>query len=137
MCSSFPLSIHHYLSIQTLITLNLGCNCIGDGGAQHLAQALQNNRVRDVFFFPTTYSPLSFNTDTHHAQSFLQQYRCRRNTTSGASITKKHGERSVLLYHCVFTIIFRYRHSPRSIFEATISVQKEQNIWLKHYKTTW
>jgi hypothetical protein len=92
--------------------------------------------VRDLFFFSTTYSPLSFNTDTHHARSWMEPDRCRRSTTSWSSITKQHGERFVLLYHCVFPIIFQYRHSPRSIFEATISVQKEHNILLKHYKTT-
>jgi hypothetical protein len=136
MCFSFPLGIHHYLSIQTLTTLDLQRNNIGAEGAQHLAQALQNNTVRDVFFVSTTYSTLSFNTDTHHAQSLLQQYRCRRSTTSGWSIKKQHGERCVLRVHYVFTIIFQYRHSPRSILAATISVQEENNIWLKHYKKT-
>jgi lysophospholipase L1-like esterase len=69
MCSYLPLRIHPYLSIQTLTTLNLGCNDIEGEGAQHIAQALQNNTVRDVFFFSTTHSSLSFITDTHHARS--------------------------------------------------------------------
>jgi hypothetical protein len=54
--------------MQALMTLDLACNQIGAEGAQHLAQALQNNTVRDVFFFPTTCSLLSFNTGTDHAQ---------------------------------------------------------------------
>ncbi len=136
MCSSFSLHIHHYLSLQTLTTLNLRSNDIDAEGAQHLAQALQNNTVRDVFFFSTTYSPLSFITDTHHAQSCIQQNRWCRSTTSCSSITKEHGEKCVLLFHYVFTIILHYRHSPRSIFKVTKSVQKEHNILLKHYKTT-
>ena len=37
---------NYYVSTQALITLNLGGNNIGDEGAQHLAQALQNNTVR-------------------------------------------------------------------------------------------
>jgi hypothetical protein len=68
MCSSFAQRIHDYLSIQTLTTLNLRSNHINDEGGQHLAQALQNNTVRDVFFFSISYSPLSFNTDTHQAR---------------------------------------------------------------------
>jgi hypothetical protein len=52
------------------MTLDLRSNNIGAEGAQHLAQALQNNTVRDVFFFSTTHSPLSFEADTHHAQSW-------------------------------------------------------------------
>jgi hypothetical protein len=55
MCSSFPLRIHHYLSIQTLTTLDLEYNHIGGVGAEHLAQALKSNTVRDVFFFSNTY----------------------------------------------------------------------------------
>jgi hypothetical protein len=132
MCSSFPLRIHHYLSIQTLTTLNLFYNNIGAEGTQHLAQALQKNMVRDLFFFTTAYSPLSFDTDTHHARSSKQQYRCRRSRTSGSSITKQHGERCVLLFHYVFTIIFQYRLSLRSILMETASAVKEHSIWLKH-----
>jgi hypothetical protein len=52
MCSSFTLLIHHYLSIKTLTTLNLGRNNIGDQGTEHLTQALQNNTVKDMFLFP-------------------------------------------------------------------------------------
>jgi hypothetical protein len=68
MRSSFAQRIHHYLSIQTLTTLNLRSNHIHDEGAQHIAHALQNNTVRDMFFFSITYSPLSFNTDTQQAR---------------------------------------------------------------------
>jgi Ran GTPase-activating protein (RanGAP) involved in mRNA processing and transport len=75
MYSSFPLRIHHYISIQALTTLDLENNNIGAEGARRLAQALQNNTVIDVFFFSTKYSPLSFNTDTHHAQSWMQLHR--------------------------------------------------------------
>jgi len=42
--------IHFYLFIQTLTTLYLGYNAIGFEGAQFLANALQNNRVREDFY---------------------------------------------------------------------------------------
>ncbi len=134
--SSSPRCVHYYLSIQALTMLNLKSNQIGAEGAQHLAQALQNNRVRDVFFFPNTYLSLSLNAGTHDARSSMQPYRCRRSTTSGSSITKEHGERRFLLFQYLFPIILQYRHSPRSHFYGTKSVQKEHNIWLKHYKRT-
>jgi Ran GTPase-activating protein (RanGAP) involved in mRNA processing and transport len=43
--------------MQTLTTLDLQENQIGDEGAQHLAQALQNNTARQLFFRSTVYSP--------------------------------------------------------------------------------
>jgi hypothetical protein len=55
--------------------LNLARNQIGDVGAQHLAQALQNNTVKDVFFFSITYSSLSFNADTHDTRSSMEPNR--------------------------------------------------------------
>jgi hypothetical protein len=55
--------------------LHLQHNNIGDEGAQHLAQALQKNTVRQIVFLSTAYRPLSFNIDTHHAQPCGQQYR--------------------------------------------------------------
>jgi Ran GTPase-activating protein (RanGAP) involved in mRNA processing and transport len=67
--SSFPSPIYHYLSIQTVTTLDLAWNQIGAEGAQHLAQALQNNMVRNVFFFSITYLSLRFNADTHQTRS--------------------------------------------------------------------
>src|ERR1700722_9978269 len=67
--SSFPLYIHHYVSTQTLTMLDLAINGISAEGAQHLAQALQNNKVGKIFFFSTIYSPLCFNTDSNHARS--------------------------------------------------------------------
>ncbi len=57
--------------MQILTMLDLYDNQIGTKGVQHLAQALENNTVRKVFFFSITYSPLFFNTDTHHAQSWM------------------------------------------------------------------
>jgi hypothetical protein len=37
--------------------LDLGCNIIDAEGAKYLAQALENNTVRQVFFFFITFSP--------------------------------------------------------------------------------
>jgi Ran GTPase-activating protein (RanGAP) involved in mRNA processing and transport len=40
-----------YSSIQTLTSLDLSENEIGDEGARHLSVALQSNKVRKVFFW--------------------------------------------------------------------------------------
>jgi hypothetical protein len=129
---------HHDISMQTLTTLDLYNNNIGAEGAQHLAQALQNNTVRQDLFRSTIYSPWYFNADTYHPQSWGEQDRCWRGTTSGTSITEQHGETSSLSLNCIFTMIFQYRHSPRSILGRTRSVLKGHNIWHKHYrKTRW
>jgi hypothetical protein len=53
--------------MQTLITLNLGCNEIDTEGAGYLAEALQMNTVGKAFLFSITYSPLCLNTGTDHA----------------------------------------------------------------------
>jgi hypothetical protein len=39
------------------------------------------------------------------------------------------------LIDCIFTMIFQYRHSPRSILRWTISVMKVHSIWHKRYRT--
>jgi hypothetical protein len=78
----------YYASIQTLTTLNLDCNNIDAEGAQHLAQALQTNAVREVLSSSVIYRLLWFNTDTHHTESWQEQYRWWRGTTSGSCITK-------------------------------------------------
>jgi hypothetical protein len=53
--------------MQALTTLFLGNNKIGDQGAQHLANALQQNKV--TLYSRTLHSTtqLLFHTDIHHA----------------------------------------------------------------------
>ncbi len=64
-----------YTFVQTLTTLNLAWNDIHDEGAEHLAQVLQNNTVKQVLFGLTVYSPFCINTDTHHAQTWVERNR--------------------------------------------------------------
>jgi len=75
MIDDHPLHVHHFHSIQTLTTLNLTFNRIGDEGAQFLANALQTNTVRELLYSSITGSPSSFNTDTHNVASSREQYR--------------------------------------------------------------
>jgi hypothetical protein len=49
--------------------LNLDWNNIGAEGARYLAQALQNNTVRQLVFLSTAYILLFFNVDTKRAGS--------------------------------------------------------------------
>ncbi len=96
--------------------------------AQHLAQALHHNTVRQLVFWSTAYPPLSINIDTHHARSSREQYRCWRGTTSGSSTAQQHGRATCLLIDCISTIIDQYRHSPHSNLARTRSVMKGHNI---------
>ncbi len=79
---------------------------------------------------------LNFHIDIHNTQSSLEQYRWWRGTTSGSSTAQQHSKTTCLLMDFISTIIDQYRHSPLSIFTATISVMKGHNIWLKHYTKT-
>jgi hypothetical protein len=53
--SPCQLHLNYHLSIQTLTTINLEDNNIGDEGAQHLAHGLHGNVVRDVLSLSITY----------------------------------------------------------------------------------
>jgi hypothetical protein len=59
----------HYFA-QTLTTLDLYSNGIGDQGVQHLFDALQKNQVTYSISHSIIHSLLQ--TDTHHTQSPLQ-----------------------------------------------------------------
>jgi hypothetical protein len=81
----------HHLS-QTLTTLNLQSNEIGAQGAEHLANALQENKVTSLRR-PTSYATIhsSFITDTHNTESSKQRDRCARRRTSCECIAGKQG----------------------------------------------
>ncbi|CAF1241014.1 unnamed protein product [Rotaria sordida] len=53
----------------TLTTLDLTGNNILTEGAQYLAQALQNNKVKQFFFSSTVYLSLCLNIDTQDTQT--------------------------------------------------------------------
>jgi hypothetical protein len=67
---SFTSYLLIYHSIQTLKTLDLRYNDIGDLGVQYLVDALENNTVRlthDSFIFVFYF--IIYNTDTHDIRS--------------------------------------------------------------------
>lgn len=49
--------------------LCLNGNEIRYQGAQYLARALENNRVKHILYLYTVFSPCSFNLDAHNAES--------------------------------------------------------------------
>jgi hypothetical protein len=55
------------LFVQTLTTLDLENNQIGPQGAEHLANALQQNKVTTALLLLLNTSPSSY-TDTHHTK---------------------------------------------------------------------
>jgi hypothetical protein len=62
--------------MQTLTTLDISVNNIGDKGVEYLVRALQSNTVRHILGSSITYQLLCVNIDTYHAQCCGQQYRC-------------------------------------------------------------
>ena len=60
---------------QTLTTLGLSRNKIGDTGAKHLAGALKVNRVSDLFLGLRGYSMVAIVIDTHYTNARIQQSR--------------------------------------------------------------
>ena len=92
-CCALQSLIHHLHYTQTLTTLDLGWNYIGDEGAQSLANTLQVNTVRRLLCASITYSPPSLHTDTYNAESSDQQDRRGRRTVFGECIANEHGRR--------------------------------------------
>jgi hypothetical protein len=62
--SQYLLLLFSHFSTQRLIALRLYCNRIGEQGAQHLANALQQNQV--ICFISHTIIDSLFHVDTHH-----------------------------------------------------------------------
>lgn len=54
--------------MKTLTTLTLGTNRIGDVGTQHIADALQYNKVRSALYLSAPFAFVSFNTDIDHIE---------------------------------------------------------------------
>ena len=53
----------YFLTLQTLITLNIGENLIGKQGAEHLLRQLQNNTV--IFLFAKLLHYVLFSSTRH------------------------------------------------------------------------
>jgi hypothetical protein len=61
-----------FIITQTLTTLTIGHNSIGDKGAKYLAQALYTNKVGDIIFVFIRDLSSYTHIDTDHAQSLDQ-----------------------------------------------------------------
>jgi hypothetical protein len=65
-----PSHIHLNYSTQTLTSLDLSENLIGNRGTQFLATVLKNNRVSNFFHYQLgIFSLLSFCIDSHNTKS--------------------------------------------------------------------
>ncbi len=121
-----PMHLSIHLSPQTLTTLNLEMNEISTQGAEHLANALQQNVVR-LLVPLDSYASISQTLTTldlggneigaqgaKHLANALQQNMVR--------------VRTPLNFLCIYSFIFFNRRSQHLASEATKSVLKAQNI---------
>ena len=135
---SHSFSFHHiHFVTQTLTTLDLRHDQIGDNGAQHLADAFRNNRV-SLF--------LSYFSSFHHIHFFTQALTTldlgnNRIGDEGAqhlADALRNNTMTVFLSHSssFHHIHFSHRHSPHYISYAIKSDPWEHNIWPMHYEIT-
>ena len=92
-----PSTHHRRLLTQTLTTLDLEGNQIGEKGAQSIADALRTNTVSLSLLL--THSPshphspsTPSHTDTHHTQSLEQSNRRQRSPIHRRCLAHKHGQ---------------------------------------------
>jgi hypothetical protein len=128
----------HSWSSQTLTTLYLEHNEIGAQGAEHLANALQQNNVTFLtsFDFFYNYSLMIF-TDTHNTVPRTQPNRWSRRQTSCECIATKQCNISHLIRLLLQLFIHDFhRHSQQCILDWTKSVLKVPNILRMHCNKT-
>jgi hypothetical protein len=65
--------MHHLHSTQTLTSLDLARNKLGDERAHYLANVLQTNTVRSFLFSLVMYLSFSFDVDTQNLGSLSEQ----------------------------------------------------------------
>jgi hypothetical protein len=88
--------IHPFVT-QTVTSLDLSSNQIGDRGAQDLANALQINKVTPISFFASRHHSPTFHTDTHHTRPLLQSNQCQWKRTSCENIQKYYTAESIVM----------------------------------------
>ena len=119
-----PLTHHRRLLTQTLTTLSLWNNQIGEKGAQSIADALRTNTVS--LFLLLTHSPshphspsTPSHTDTHHTRSRRQSNRRERSPIHRRCLAHKHGQslpppHTLTISPSLTIDAFSHRHSPHS-----------------------
>lgn len=97
---------------QTLTTLNLDVNQIGDAGAQYLGDCLRINTVRKKdSAWHIFYSCLLSHTDTYYTQPRFESNRRRRSAISWWCHTNKHSENErISLIYLRFLFLLSHRH---------------------------
>jgi hypothetical protein len=98
----FILSPTYYFT-QTLTTLALHLNQISNQGAQHLANALQNNQVTPAYHHFLLFHSLS-HIDTHYTSCWVQWNRWSRSTTSRQCPTTKQSNIRLLSLHLILSL---------------------------------
>ena len=115
---------------QTLTSLDLNSNQIGDVGAQHLATALRENKVMSIEICSSLITTHSlFHTDTHITRPQIQSNRCCGSPASRHCSAREQGDvdRDLLVSHR-HPLTLPHRHSHHSTSDAMESVLWEPSI---------
>jgi len=124
--------------MQTVTSIDLSWNHIGDKGAQHLAEVLRINTVRKkLTHWLVFYYCVLFDTDNYVTEA-LQEWNWRqRSSTSGWSFGNQHGQKETNSFSCLLLLFgIWYRRLRHSTF-ATIKLEnKALNIWLRLCEST-
>ena len=127
------LDLPHLCFIQSLRTLDLGRNLIGDKGAQYLGNALRINSVRQSLLLSVAYSSSLSRTDAFSTESLLDRYRWRRSAILSWCIATEFGETNLPIINSMFTAFIPFRHSQCSIFTEPSSITNGHKIcWIRH-----
>ena len=135
----FPsLSIALSLFLQTLTTLNLNYNKIGEKGALHLADAFRKNRVSSVDYIFLSFASSHFNILIQTVTT-LYLYQTKIGDEGTKHLAHAFRINNVnFIFSCshLLATLFLHRHSLNYILETIESVMKEPNNWLMLSKIT-
>jgi hypothetical protein len=124
---------HWDFTWQTLITLALFENQIGDDGAWHLADALKFNRVGLRHLSSAATSSTFSVTDTDHTRSPLESNQCCWCTASSRNTADEWGLTRAFLLKVIATPLSSYRQSRKWTWVVSWMVLLKYALRQKYY----
>lgn len=114
--------------MQTLTTITLGGNYIGDEGVRYIATSLSINKVRELLRASIIDSLLLFHADNHEIAFSKQQDWSSRSKIFGLCIKTEHGNRTWISFNHASNFPTLYRHLSHCILSGIKLKPKERSI---------